>query len=202
MEGPAEEPATVTEAAAQCGISLTASNRQSELERHISTAREFVELHCSVRLVTQTIEMSCDDFSDLTSLPVAPIQELLAIAYTDLDGSSVIVPADIYHVDADELSPMIGLSPGRQWPAKKPGSRIVTTAVAGYGSPERVPAQIRSAILLLVGLAASLAGRDALVRTETVEGVGSTQFGGVVEVSGSVERAVSALLSNYRRWPL
>ncbi|MFI5410151.1 phage head-tail connector protein [Kaistia sp. UC242_56] len=198
IAAPAEEPVTVSEARAQCGV--IGEDRDSELVRAIQSARVFIEHYCGIRLVSQTIEVACDLFGDLGSLPEAPLQAVVSIAYVDSAGIDQILPSDVFEPRLDGLSPTIVRRFGKSWPAIQAGSRIKMTATAGYGLASAVPAPIASAILLHLGMAISLSGKDALVRTEAVEGIGSQQFGGVVEVTGAVDRAVAALLVNFRRW--
>lgn len=201
-EAPQEQPASVLAAAQQAGLDASDTSRNDELERLIKAATAYVERYCSIRLVTQSIEMICDSFRDLDHLPDAPLQDIGEITYLDPTGVAQVLAADVYESHLDDLSPSIGLGYGKAWPAIRLGSRIRIAATAGYGAAAAVPAPIVSAILDLVGLSFSLSGKDVLVRMDTVEGVGSRQYGGVVEVSGAVERAVADLLANYRRWPL
>lgn len=202
IEGPAEEPVTTLAAAQQVGLDADENSRNAELERHIQSARAYVERYCSLRLVTQSIEMVCDSFWDFDQLPEAPLQAITGISYIDISGETQVLAAGVYESHLDDLSPSIARVHGFAWPAIRPGSRIRVAAIAGYGGAAVVPAPIISAILDLVGLSFSLSGKDVLVRMDTVEGIGSRQYGGVVEVSGAVERAVADLLASYRRWPL
>jgi uncharacterized phiE125 gp8 family phage protein len=202
IEGPEDQPVTVLAAAQQAGLDAADVSRYDELDRQIKAATAYVERYCSIRLVTQSIEMICDAFRDLDNLPDAPLQEIGEITYIDPAGAIQVLAPGLYEARLDDLSPSIALVYDKAWPATRPGSRIRVAATAGYGAADSVPAPIVSAILDLVGLSFSLSGKDVLVRMDTVEGIGSRQYGGVVEVSGAVDRAVADLLANYRRWPL
>lgn len=199
-EAPATEPVTLDEAKAQCGI--TGSARDAEMTLKIAAARTFVERYCTIFLITQTVAAPCDDFEDLSSVSIAPLQSVTAIKYTDAAGAEQTVPDTVYEKRLDALSPSIVAKPGQVWPAKRPGTRVTLTAVAGYGDAAKVPSDIKEAILMRVSAAANISARNALVRQEEVAGVGNVQYGGIVEVSNVVDQAVARLLEGYRRWPL
>ncbi|MBN8958577.1 MAG: hypothetical protein J0H17_18730 [Rhizobiales bacterium] len=197
---PTDEPVTLVEAKAECGVTGTA--RDDELTLKIAAARAFVEQHCTIFLMTQTVAVTCDCFDDLGHVAVAPLQSVTSIKYFDLDGLEQTVADTVYEERLDALSPSIVAKPGQRWPSKQAGTRITLTAVAGYGDASEVPPNIKQAVLLHVLSAANVAARNALVRQEEVAGIGNVQYGGVVEVSGVVIQAVERLLEGYRRWPL
>ncbi len=202
---PTTEPVTVVQARRQCGLDEGDASRDAALSQFIASARTEVENECSIRLIRQTVSMQCDDFRALGFLPAAPIldPDTVEIAYVDAAGVTRAVDGDVFEVHADDLDPKITLRFGRQWPSIQPGSRVTVTAVLGFGdSGTSVPPPLISAMLLKIGMKAGMSGRDLLIRTDDVDGVGSTTYGGIVEVSTAHERAISSLLAHYQRWPL
>lgn len=197
---PGSDPVTLAEAKAQCGI--LDGSRDDQVNLWLRAARAHIEGLCSIKLVTQTVVMRCDAFADLDRLPVAPIQSITSIMYLDPTGAEQMLSGSVYELRTDDLEPTIVLRAGQRWPALLSGSRITITAVAGYGGAESVPPDIALALLLLVSHASTFSRADLLLRAETVEDIGSQQFGGIVEVTGAVARAVDVLIEKYKRWPL
>ena len=93
---PAVEPISLALAKQQCGIPAASTNRDVELTAAIAGARSLVEKVCGIRLVTQTVDMVCDGFGDLGTLPDAPLQSVTSITYVDTGGEPQTVPTAVY----------------------------------------------------------------------------------------------------------
>lgn len=199
---PTAEPISVLSARRQCGLVADDASRDDEIDIAIQSARAYVERKCAIRLMTQTVQMQCDRWEDLGWLPDAPIQSVSDVTYVPPDGTSVVADSSCYEVFHDDLAPMIAIRPAKAWPARAPGSRITVTAVCGYGAEADVPADIRAAMLVHVGLSVSMSGRDALLRSDSVEGVGEQTWSGIVDVSTQFNASADAILARYQRWPL
>lgn len=184
------------------GLASGDTSRDVELTAELAAALAHAEVYCGIRILPQTVDMTCSGFCDLARLPAAPLRAISAISYVDPAGAPQTLGGSVYEAHLDGLMPSIALAYGAAWPAIRPGSRITVTATAGYATPAAVPGDMLMALILLVAGSNLMGGRDMLVRTEATEGVGSTTFGGVVEVSGAQRTAVEALLANYRCWPL
>lgn len=193
----ASEPVTLAQAKTQCGVST--SDHDTQINALISAARAEIENYCGIKLVTQTVAVKCDSFDDLCRIPVAPLQSVSSLQYVDTAGDTQTVTSSVYEVRNEGLSPAIILGYNQNWPAVRLGSRLTLTAVVGY---EDVPADIQQAALLMIGQQFSLSRRDLFVRSETVEGVGSTNWGGTVEISEQIRHTARSMLENYRNWPL
>lgn len=121
-------------------------------------------------------------------LPCRPVVEVTSIVFTRPDGTTATVdPAD-YRLVADRL---LG-----DWPAvaDEPDAVRITYS-AGYAD---VPDEARQAVILGVQYLRDLAASDGLVRSETVEGVGSTTYAVSDEAGAAVRRATEALLAGLR----
>lgn len=118
-------------------------------------------------------------------LPYRPIVEVVSVEYTAPGGTTGTVdPAD-YRLVADRL---IG-----EWPAvaNEPDA-VRVTYVAGY---EEVPDEAVQAIILGAQYLRDLRAADGLIRSETVEGLGSTTYVVSDEAGSAVRRATEALLA-------
>ena len=184
------------------GLAAGDTTRDVELTADLAAALAHAEAYCSIRILPQTVEMTCTGFCDFGRLPGAPLRAISGISYVDTAGATQALGGSIYEARLDGLMPSIALAYGARWPSVRPCSRITVTATAGYSAPAAVPGDIVMALVLLAAGSSMMGGRDMLVRTEATEGVGSTTFGGVVEVSSAQRTAVEALLANYRCWPL
>lgn len=153
-------PAVVSEEAAVEPLSLDAAKRQckvdgadsdGDLTDYIAAARANVEAMTGTRLITQTLDLYCDGFDDLSRLPVAPVQSITEITYVDGDGATQTLDPAIYEARLFGLSPKILLAYGRAWPTTREGSLVTVTAVVGYGDAgEDVPQDVAHALKLLV----------------------------------------------------
>lgn len=140
-------------------------------------------------LVTQSWRASYHEFpSDgMIPLPLAPVQSVTSIVYTDTAGDEQTLAVDRYYVQTDAARPFVERAEGTSWPEVAQRSAAVrVTAVYGYGDAATdVPAPIRHALLMIVA--------DAYEYRETVAvGVSAAPL----PMSATVDR----LLLPYRRF--
>lgn len=193
------EPVTVAAARRQCGISGSDSSQDPQLEMLIAAARLHVEKRCSIRLPKQVILAPCDGFSDFARVPHAPVMRIIAATYSDSEGTTQALDETVYEARLDGLQPAIVLGFRRAWPSIRPGSRVIVEMEVGF---DPVPKDIEAALLLIVQSNFVFARPDLLKRSETVEGVGATQWSGGVEISRTMEQRICSLLEPYCCWPL
>ncbi|CAN7509105.1 head-tail connector protein [Pararhizobium sp. LjRoot238] len=198
---PATEPVTLTQVKQQCQISSADNSRNDQIDMLIKAERAFVETYCNIRLVEQTVEMKCDCFADFDRLHVAPVQSVGAIAYVDVTGAAQTLSSSVYEFrgEGDNLSPAIVLAHAQVWPSILAGTRITVTATVGFGD---VPPDVVAAILMRIGNKMAFSRDDVFKRSEEVEGVGTVQWAGAIEVSEAIDTTTRVLLENYRTWPL
>lgn len=195
----ANEPVSEQEARRQCGLAADDASQDAQLALLIAAARAHIEKYCGIRLPVQTLTIPCDSFADLARLPDAPVRSVEAIRYVDRNGDVQTLANSNYEPRLDGLEPSVVLGHGSTWPALRPGSRIEVEIVVGY---DQLPADLKAAILLMVASQFSFARADLLMRREDIEGVGSTQWGGVIEVNQALRKSIDTLLENYRCWSL
>lgn len=135
----------------------------------------------------QTLELRRADFPlGGIRLPLPPIVSVASVICS-VDGADIVLPPESYALQGDCVVPVAG------WPA---GSYVRIRYVAGY---DGIPSRISVAVQLRVGELAMQFGRDASLKKEVVEGVGSFEYdvGGGAQRSAT-SRAVEALLGGLR----
>ncbi len=195
----ADPPVSIEAARRQCGLATNDTSQDGQLGLLLAAAAAHVEQYCCIRLAQQVVVAPCDAFADLCRLPEAPVSEVVAITYVDGEGLDQTLNPAVYEARLDGLQPAIVLAFGHSWPAPRLGSRIMVELAVGYAA---LPKNIEAAVLLLVASHFTFARRDLLKRSEEVEGVGSTQWSGAIEVTQAMRTSVDMLLANFRNWPL
>lgn len=151
---PALEPVSLDDALLHCRI--TATEESPTIARLIAAAREYAEGISGRAFLTQTLELTLDDWPerDTIKLPKPPLQSVTSIKYTDADGTETTVDAGDYVVDASSTVGRVTPADGVTWPTVSllPLGAIRVRYVAGYGAARSdVPAHLAQAVLLLVG---------------------------------------------------
>lgn len=153
---PPVEPLTLTEVKLDRAIDHTLHD--ALLTSRIIAAREYIEKHCQISIVTQTRESGFDCFTSFLELPYGPVQEVLAVEYTAIDGT--VTPITDYVTDLYGPVPRVGPAYNALWPTPQTIPNAVKVRyVAGFdavaGSPtdylSNVPHSLRTAMYLLVG---------------------------------------------------
>lgn len=185
---PAIEPVSLIEIKMQARIDH--NEEDVLLSQYIKTARQHIEVITRRALITQTLELSLDDWwlPDGLELLMPPLQSVLSITYRDVDGVEAVLDPSSYVVDTQAQPGRIRLKKEFAFPSTElwPFAPVKITYKAGYGdNAESVPEPIRQAIRML-----------AVHYYENREAV-------LVERGVNVQAlpyAVDALLANYRMW--
>lgn len=151
ITAPATEPVTRDEA------KLASTAEGSAHDDHfddvwVPAAREQAEHRLGRALITQTWELTLDEFPSVAIiLPRPPLQSVTSIKYLDPDGQQQTLDALDYQVVTKSIRGYVQPAYGKQWPAirRGPGS-VQVTYVAGYGSAADVPSSIKQWILMAV----------------------------------------------------
>lgn len=129
-------------------LRVTTDDEDSLIESYIAAASAWIDGPAgwlARSIGEQTLEFRCDGFSFCDRLPYGPVIAVTEIQYVDPDGTEIILGGDVYDVAAGGVV----LRHGATWPSLRgdaEGVRVLYQA----GEAE-VPAQVRQAILLLVG---------------------------------------------------
>ena len=150
---PATEPVSLAEAKLHLKIEATDTGEDSLIKRLIVVARRRAEVSTGRALVTQTWTLALDSFpGGVIEVPRPPLSSVASITYIDPEGATQTVAADRYRVDAQREPGRLTPAWDESWPATRPVSNAVEVDfVAGYGTSDKVPEDLRQALLLIVG---------------------------------------------------
>ena len=145
-----EEPLTVQEAKDFLRVEGTADD--NVLDTLITAARLHAENILSRSLVTKTYEARADYMHDGFILPRPNLISVTSIKYNDTDGVQQTLAADQYVADIYSAPARIVPAYGVYWPrARLEPNSVIIEYIAGYGSAEDVPQNIKQAMLLHIG---------------------------------------------------
>jgi uncharacterized phiE125 gp8 family phage protein len=150
---PTIEPVTIAEQKAHSRVSTDADDLL--LAVYIAAARQNCESFQGRAYITQTIDLTLDDFpcDGIIYFPRAPLASVTSITYVDENGTTQTLSATLYTVDTKNEPGRIYPSYGNVWPIVRSQPNAVTVrAVCGYGTTTAsVPARMRAAMMLLAG---------------------------------------------------
>lgn len=150
----------------------------------------------------QTLEQQQYDFSDLR-IRFPPVVEIVSIEFTDRQGVVWFIPPENYRLVRSTVQPEIRGAPNFRWPtdlAPDPDA-VRIRYKAGYDGSEGVgdvPKRARQAVILAAQQMLTTFGPSGNVRSEDVEGVGTTQYLDGDKVAAVVQSACESLLSTLR----
>jgi len=150
---PATEPVSTAEAKTHLRVTYTEDD--ALIAALITAARQWVEEQTYRALVSQTWDLTLDEFptgDDPIRIPRAPLVSVTSITYTDTAGASQTLAAANYVVSATRQPGLIRPAYNCEWPEAQDKPDAVTVRfVAGYGAAAAVPETLKAAIKLLVG---------------------------------------------------
>lgn len=153
ITGPAVEPVTLTEA--KLHLRVDHSTDDTLITSLIVAARQYVEDVTWRALVTQTLEVTLDDWPDgeMLVLPRPPLASVTSVKYVDSDGTETTWAAGNYQVVTQGTPGRLVLAYGVSWPSVtlRAANGITVRYVAGYGLAAAVPDLLKTAIKLMVG---------------------------------------------------
>jgi uncharacterized phiE125 gp8 family phage protein len=155
---PTVEPVSLAEAKAH--LRLDDSADDGLLAGYILAARRYAEGYIRGAIITQTWDAKYDhgwpirwvrDYcKDRIELPLRPVQSVTSVSYVDENGATQTLATNLYTTHLDRPVPCIDKAYNQSWPAVRDVTDAITVRfVAGY-LPEKVPDEIRTAILLHV----------------------------------------------------
>jgi uncharacterized phiE125 gp8 family phage protein len=178
---PTFEPVTLGEAKAH--LRVTHAEDDTYITHLITVARTHAERYLGGAIPKQTWVWTLDAWPVFpVDVPKPPLVSVVSFSYTDSAGITHDVSASDYTVDTENMPGRIYYEPPAAALADIKGVRIEFEA--GYKSADDIPADIRHAILLLVGH-----------WYENREDVAPDRL-------TIVPRCVDALLNPWRVWPI
>lgn len=164
---PTQEPLSITEAKAHSRFDSFAED--GVIAGFILSARMYIENISGLALCTTTFVMTIDDFPacDWIEFPREPVQSVVAITYTNLNGGTTTWSASEYEVDLNSKPPRLRPKDGYDWPddVKDQLGAVSIEFVGGYSGPEAIPQPIMQAMRMLTGY--YIENREAFVLNET-----------------------------------
>lgn len=147
---PTAEPVTLAEVKAGLRIDADITAFDTDLTMLIQSARELAEHETGRSLMSQTITLELDDWSDVLEINRAPVQSVSAIQYWD-GASFQTFPSTGYSLYQDGL--LWKVEPTAYWPVlgDRVGPRVKVVFVAGYQSAALVPATVKRWMIAQIG---------------------------------------------------
>lgn len=148
---PATEPLTRSEVKNYLKVDSTSDDLL--IDTLITAARQWVENHCALALLPQTVLETFDGLpkDGALNLTISPLREVSGIYYRDNSGVVQTMATGIYRTDSITMPPRIIRQYAQSWPTLEdaPGnaSAIYT---AGYNDASAVPAAIKTAMMLTI----------------------------------------------------
>lgn len=150
LTAPATEPVTLAEVKTR--LRIDDATDDAGVNRLIAAATGNAQSITGRAFVTQQWALILDAFPcGSISLPLPPLQSVEEISYIDADGTTQVLAAGDYLVDKNGMIGMVHRAYNKQWPTTRTQPMAVRIEfTAGYGSADKVPADLVSAMLLLI----------------------------------------------------
>ena len=137
---------------AKAHLRVTESAEDDLIESMLWAAQDMAEQATGRALMTQTWELSLEDWYYIIGLTSPPVQSITSITYTDDAGVVQTLAADQYTLMNDDFGcSRIVPAYGVTWPENRGDSESIrVTFVAGYANAAAVPQAIKAWIKLQV----------------------------------------------------
>ncbi len=149
---PTEEPLSLDEVKAH--LRVDGAEEDALLSHYLQAARLTAERQCWRQIAKATLEWSIDCFpaDECLFIPRPPLISITSIKYVDPNADTQTFDPVNYYVDPLGEPGRVVLKSGSAWPVTnlQPGSVLVRYE-AGYADAASVPADLKTALLLLVG---------------------------------------------------
>ena len=173
---------------AKAHLRVTEIAEDGLIESMLWAAQDMAEQVTGRALMTQTWEMTVDDWYYIIELTRPPVQSITSVTYTDDAGVVQTLAADQYTLINDDFGfSRIVQAYGATWPENRGDSESIrVTFVAGYANAAAVPQAIKAWIKLQV---------SAMYENREAEAYSSRAVSTTVKMS-----FVDRLLDKYRVW--
>lgn len=185
-----------TVAAVRTQLGLTDNSETENLARWISQASDTIAKFCNrifaEETVAETFRLKRREFGLLlTRFPASAIVSVV-------ENDTTLTTVSDYELASDGSGGVLNrLRNDRdsEWPIGK----IVVTYTAGYALPNGLPEGIERAAIMLVSQYRNTSDRDPQIRSEAIEGSGSTSYFDGLESQAGLAPEVVGLISKHRK---
>jgi len=148
--GPWTLPVTLQEA--KNHLRVIGSDDDAYILALISAATNIAEAFQNRTYMQRQRVYKLDEFPAMVNLPYPPVTMVNAIQYVDANGQTQTLSSAKYQVDLDSGFARVMPAYGESWPTIRSVLGAVSISyTAGYEKVDDVPAEIKQAILLIVG---------------------------------------------------
>jgi uncharacterized phiE125 gp8 family phage protein len=177
---PTEEPVTL--ASLKDSVRITSCDFDEDLRRLLKAGRRQVENDARIKLVTQTVKLTCDRWpvGNVIEIRQPPVQSITSVEYIDEDEATQTLSSSKYYTDLTTTPPRIWLDENEYWPGTDDQPNAVTiTYQAGYGWIADVPVEAKLAIIEWVKMAWSGCDGDRRIYDSMINVLSWTGIGAV-----------------------
>ena len=142
-------PVSVDEAKAH--MRVTHTDDDIYIGNLVEAVTKWAELFQQRTYVSTTLTQYFDCFPSVMLLDFPPLVSVTSIVYVDPAGANQTLAASVYTVDTSNEPGRVYLAYGQSWPSTRDIPKAITvTYVAGYGTSNSVPKDIKQAILMMI----------------------------------------------------
>jgi uncharacterized phiE125 gp8 family phage protein len=176
-------------------LGLTDNSEGENLARWISQASDTISKFCNrvfaEETVAETFRLKCREEGLL--LKRFPVSAIVSVVENDI----TLTATDYELANEGDGGVLNRLRSDREceWPIGK----IVVTYTAGYALPTDLPDGIERAAIMLVSQYRNTSDRDPQIRSEAIEGAGSTSYFDGLETQSGLAPEVIGLISKHRK---
>lgn len=143
---------SLDEARAHLLKSSTDTAEDAYIQTLIEAAQKKVEEDCDLGLTAQTWDLYLDKFPGVIEIWTYPVASVDSVKYTDDDGDTQTVTSTNYVTDLTQKPARIGPINSYSWPVPRDSiGAIQVRFTTGYTSPDTIPSDIKTAMLLIIG---------------------------------------------------
>jgi uncharacterized phiE125 gp8 family phage protein len=129
---------------------ITTADEERSLGNVIDAATEDIQTEMGRQILAATYDETREDFANIMKLPKPPLSSVTQITYIDTDGNPQTLSSAVYDVDTTVEPGRVRLAYDQTWPAiRGVWNAVVIRFVAGWATPDAVPADIKHGIRLL-----------------------------------------------------
>ena len=156
-QAPAETPVSLDEARQHLIVSGFTDD-DAQITRFVQAATDHLERKLNMSLVTQAWKQSFCAFDSFLRLSNGPVSSVVSVKYFDTDNVEKTVPATSYKTLDYTCGTVVTPTYGNTWPATASRPDAVTIEYTAGVPAGEVPASLKAAILMHVGLMYSYRG--------------------------------------------